>query len=144
MHKGKYQCHMAGSIGCTYHQLKYSSPNRSNKQKDKSHTKEQTFRKMEGWGKRGPKAEKNQTERATGLGRRTREGIYKSGIKLTALRFQTGGRHQKSPGTGLPSGMCPALTKGTNKVPVGSFWVLIPTESATKGLSLDVRFKHCA
>ena len=24
-----YQCHIYGSIGCTYQQLKYSSPNRS-------------------------------------------------------------------------------------------------------------------
>ena len=38
MHKGAY-----GSIGGTYHQLKYYSPNRSNKQKTKSHTKEPTF-----------------------------------------------------------------------------------------------------
>ena len=52
---------------------------------------------------KGPKAEKDKTEIATGRGRRTREGIQKSGIKLTALRFQTGGRHQKSPG--LPSGV---------------------------------------
>ena len=45
----------------------------------------------------GPKTEKNQTEIATGLGRRTNEEIYKSGIKLTALRFPTGARHQKCP-----------------------------------------------
>ena len=42
----------------------------------------------------GPKTEKDKTERATRLGRRTREKIQKSGIKLTALRFQTGVRHQ--------------------------------------------------
>ena len=42
------------------------------------------------WGQElRPKAEKDKTERAT----RTRE-VYESGIKLTALRFQTGGRHQ--------------------------------------------------
>ena len=58
---------------------------------------------MEVYGKRGqknrPKAEKDQTERAKGLGgKRTREEILtKSGIKLTALRFQIGGRHQKFP-----------------------------------------------
>ena len=78
------------SICCTYHQLKYSSPNLSKK------NQEPTFQKMEG--KRGqvngPKAEKDKTERATGLCRRTREEIEKSGIKLTALRFQTWGRHQ--------------------------------------------------
>ena len=47
------------------------------------------------YGKRGqengPKAEKDKTETATGLGRRTREEISKSEIKLTALRFPTGG-----------------------------------------------------
>ena len=45
------------------------------------------------------------TERATGPGRKTREELYKkSGIKPTAMRFQTGGRHQKPPGlhTGNP------------------------------------------
>ena len=56
-----------------------SSPNRSNKQKDKSHTKEPTFRKMEVYVKRGqengPKVKEDKTERATGLGRRTREKI---------------------------------------------------------------------
>ena len=60
---------------------------------------------------------KDKTERATGLSRRTREEIPKRGIKLTALRFQTGGRHLKSPG--LPSG----ATQGYD---------LIPTESAFK------------
>ena len=41
-------------------------------------------------------AEKDQTERVTGLGRRTREEIVKWN-QMTALRFQTGGRHQTSP-----------------------------------------------
>ena len=69
-------------ICCTYHQLKYSSPNRSNKTKKtpKSHTKEPTFQKMEVMGKtdqeNGPKAEKDKTELATGLGRRIREEIF--------------------------------------------------------------------
>ena len=36
------------------------------------------------------------TERVTGLGRRTREEIAKWN-QMTALRFQTGGRHQTSP-----------------------------------------------
>ena len=65
-----------GSICCTYNQLKYLSPNGSNKQKDKSHIKEPTFWKKGGLGKKshenGPKVEHDQTERATGLGRRTR------------------------------------------------------------------------
>ena len=86
---------------CTYHRLKYLSPNAQTKKKDKSHTKEPTFRKMKVYGKRGqengPKAEKDNTEIATGLDQRTREEIYKSGIKLK------GGRHQKSPG--LPPGL---------------------------------------
>ena len=50
------------------------------------------------WGKRshenGPKAEKDKTKRATGLCRKTREQIYKSGLNLI---FQAGGRHHKSP-----------------------------------------------
>ena len=40
-------------------------------------------------------AEKDMTERVTGLGRRTREEIEKWN-QMTALRFQTGGRHQTS------------------------------------------------
>ena len=36
---------------CTYHRLKYSSPNHS-KKANKSHTKEPTFQKMEVYGKR--------------------------------------------------------------------------------------------
>ena len=41
-------------------------------------------------------AEKGKTESVTGLGRRTREDIAKWN-QMTALRFQTGGRHQTSP-----------------------------------------------
>ena len=41
-----------------------------------------------------PKTEKDKTETAIGLDRRTREEIEKSVIKRTALRFQTEGRHQ--------------------------------------------------
>ena len=37
-------------------------------------------------------AEKDKTERVTGLGRRTREEIKWN--QMTALRFQTRGRHQ--------------------------------------------------
>ena len=40
--------------------------------------------------------ENDKTERATGLSRRTREEIAKWN-RMTALRFQTGGRHQTSP-----------------------------------------------
>ena len=45
----------------------------------------------------GPKAKKDKTERVTELGRGTREGIQKSGIKLKALRFQTGGEISEIP-----------------------------------------------
>ena len=44
----------------------------------------------------GQQAEKDKTERVTGLGRRKREEIAKWN-QMTALRFQTGGRHQTSP-----------------------------------------------
>ena len=70
-----------GSICCTYHQLKYSSPHRSNKQKRQDgHTKDSyPVSELEVWGKRdqenGPKAEKgpDKTERSTGLDTRIRD-----------------------------------------------------------------------
>ena len=40
--------------------------------------------------------EKDKTQRVIGLGRRIREEIAKWN-QMTALRFQTGGRHQTSP-----------------------------------------------
>ena len=46
--------------------------------------------------RKGRQAENDKTERVTGLGRRTREEIAKWN-QMTALRFQTGGRHQTSP-----------------------------------------------
>ena len=46
--------------------------------------------------RKGQQAENNKTERVTGLGRRTRKEIAKWN-QMTALRFQTGGRHQTSP-----------------------------------------------
>ena len=68
-----------GSIFCTYHQLKYSSPNHSKKQnKTKATQKSQPFGKWrfrERDQENGPKAEMDKTERATGLGRRTKEEI---------------------------------------------------------------------
>ena len=45
--------------------------------------------------KKGPAGENDKTERVTGRGRRTREEIAKWN-QMTALRFQTGGRHQTS------------------------------------------------
>ena len=41
------------------------------------------------------KKKRKKTERVTGLGRKTREEIVKWN-QMTALRFQTGGRHQIS------------------------------------------------
>ena len=47
--------------------------------------------------KNGPAGrKKDKKERVTGLGRRTSEEIAKWN-QMTALRFQTGGRHQTSP-----------------------------------------------
>ena len=42
--------------------------------------------------RKGQQAENDKTEWVTGLGRRTREEIAKWN-QMTALRFQTGGRH---------------------------------------------------
>ena len=68
-----------GSICCTHHQLKYSSPNRSNKNKKQEPHKSLPFGKWRFREKTDqenePKAEKDKTERATGLGRRIREEI---------------------------------------------------------------------
>ena len=47
-------------------------------------------------GRKGQQAENDKTERVTGLGRRTREETAKWN-QMTALRFQTEGRHQTSP-----------------------------------------------
>ena len=59
-----------GSIGCTYHQIKYSFPNLSNKIKRQEPYKRAYFSENGGFGKKnGPKAEKYKTERATGLSR---------------------------------------------------------------------------
>ena len=46
--------------------------------------------------RKGQQAENDKTERVTGLGRRTREEIA-NWNQMTALRFQTGGRHQTPP-----------------------------------------------
>ena len=57
-------------VACTtYHQLKYSTPNRSNKTKQLSLPSENggLDQRKTGQGN-GPKAEKDKTERATGLG----------------------------------------------------------------------------
>ena len=52
----------------------------------------------------GQKAEKDKTERAMGVGRRTIEEIV-NWNQMTALRFQTGKRHQTSLASFWASGM---------------------------------------
>ena len=101
-----------GRICCTYHQVKASSPNRS---KQKSHTKEPTFRKMEVCGKRsqenGPKVEKEKTERATGLGRRTKRGDLEKWDQTGSLEILDWGEPSENPG--LPSG---AMLRKSNDI----------------------------
>ena len=76
-----------GSICCTYHQLKYWSPNRSKKQKQRATQTSLPFRK----------AEKGQTERATGQDRRTREEInIEKWDQTNNLEIPDNGRHRKS------------------------------------------------
>ena len=58
----------------------------------------------------------------------------KSGIKLTALRFQTGGRHQKPPG--LPSGILQQKT--TTKNPT----LLKQTTSNQNSIIIVLRFSE--
>ena len=80
-----YKCIMANTSAIWQRTLHVSptevpiSYTLKNKTKTKSHTKEPTFRKLQVQGKRGqengPKARKGKTEKATGLGRRTREVI---------------------------------------------------------------------
>ena len=60
------------------------------------------FRKMD------QQAEKDKTERVTGLGRRTREEIA-NWNQMTALRFQTGKGGETSDIPGLPSMVIPAV-----------------------------------
>ena len=92
-----------GIICCTYHQLKYSSRNHSNKQKDKSRRSENggLGKKLSGEWAKTVKAEKDKTK-----SERTRQKNMRGNIEkwdqTDSLRFQTGERHQKSPG--LPSG----------------------------------------
>ena len=57
-------------------------------------------------------AEKDKTERVTGLGRRTREERAKW-KQMTALRFKTEGRHQTSPAS--LRGAAKGIPQGDNK-----------------------------
>ena len=52
---------------------------------------------MKKFRRKGQQAEKDKTERVTGLGRRTIEEIAKRN-QVTALRFQTGGKTSDIPG----------------------------------------------
>ena len=63
---------------------------------------EEKFRRID----QQAEGKKDKTERVTGLGRRTREEIVKWN-QMTALRFQTGGRHQTSSAFLRGSGQCP-------------------------------------
>ena len=73
----KGQCHMAACAAHNTNKNTHLLTAQKNK-KNKGHTKETTFRKMQVWRKiwqeNGPKAEKDKTER-TRLGRRTKEEI---------------------------------------------------------------------
>ena len=83
--KTLYKCIKANSSAIRQHVL-HIPPTKvlmhlltAQKTQNKSQTKDPTFRNMEVYGKRGQengaKAEKDKTERAKGLGRRTREEI---------------------------------------------------------------------
>ena len=86
---------MYKGICCTCHQLKYSSLNRSTTKTRATHKKsipdQKWFRGKDV--QRMDQKQKRIRQTETGLSRRTREEIYiqKSGIKLTALKFHTGG-----------------------------------------------------
>ena len=88
MDNGKlYQCHMAAS--CTYHRPTVISC--CSTTAEKSLYLKEKYRKFSGEKNHqdiGPLVEKK-TERATGLGRRTKDWIEKRN-QVRALRFQTG------------------------------------------------------
>ena len=104
-----------GSICCTYHQQKYSCPNRSKTTKNKSHTKDRSYLSEKGvQGKRspenGPKAEKDKTERAAGLGRRTdKRGDIEKWDQTDSPEIP--GRGETSEIHGLPGGPTLKLCK---------------------------------
>ena len=79
-----------------------SKPIEQTNKKTRAIQKRLPLRKNGNWGKKryqenAPKAEKDKTERSTGLGRRTRDEILKSGIKLATLRFQIEGGTSEIP-----------------------------------------------
>ena len=95
MHNGKCQQHMAAS--CTYQLL--SSPSCSTRAIQKSLNFHEKYLSFPGREKKKIRRidyqEKNdQTERARGLGRKTREEIGKRN-QMTALRFQTRGERRR-------------------------------------------------
>ena len=94
-----------GSICCTYHQLKYLSPNRSKRLKTQEPHKISYLLENGGLGKKKsgelPKAEKDKTEWATGLGRRTR-GYIENWDQTGSPEIPDMGETSTPPG--LPSG----------------------------------------
>ena len=82
MHNSKYQCHMEAAKQESYKKAYLLTKN----------IEEFFWKKFR---RKDQQAENDNIERVTGLGRRTREEIAKWN-QMTALRFQTGGRHQAS------------------------------------------------
>ena len=70
--------------------------------------------------RKGQQAQNDKTERVTGLGRRTSEEIAKWN-QMTALRFQTGERHQTSP----------ASLRGTHQQALGISQEMVNTSTGT-------------
>ena len=88
------------------------------------------------------KAEKDKTKRATGLGRRTREEIFffLNGIKLTTLRFQTGGGERHQNRRGLPPGEEHRRQSGRGVLILSTSWVVWPgVQCCTLSLLLSGR-----
>ena len=85
-------------------------------------------------------AEKGKTERETGLGRRTREGIAKWN-QMTALRFQSRGETSDIPG--LPSGEIKGRSREEGKERVSEsvcVCVCVGATDVTVRRSVDVYF----
>ena len=110
MHNGKYQCHMAAS--CTYHRPTIISCC-STRAIQKSLTLNEKYlsfleKKSGEWTiSRKMTKQKEQED----LAEKTREEIGKRN-HMTALRFQTGGRHQTSPAS-IQGARCLNSTKRT-------------------------------
>ena len=93
-----------GSIGCTYHLLKYSSPNRSKTNKQEPHQRAYLLENGGlGKNKSGKWAKSRKRIRATGPGRRTKEDIYIEKWDQTESP-ESPDRGKTSEIPGLPSG----------------------------------------